>query len=546
MTIGVGIELGESAVRGAVVERRGSGARLTATAEVPCASVAELPSALQQLRKSLGASGPAVIGIPTSVAILAIVQPLVVQRDRAQLAVQFELQQYLPYDGAQAAWHAQWLARNGLTVPALVPALVAATKRSVLDERLEACRRAGVPIQAVTVGGVGAINLWIGRGTVAEATSRPAVLLRQDGPLLEWLLITSASVQIVSTTVADAGGSADRVVDAVAEAWAGLRETFEPSPQGGGTALASSAPPVMTAGVAARAAVWIYGDERLTALRDRLAQAMDCDVHALDPSKVMGIDASRAPHPERFVVACGLAWQGLGAASLPINLQGERDALRRVDSVKRIAWAVSAVSAAAAMGLAAHVMLTTLSRKQDALQVLMKQEQTYQSLRPEIRALTAKQSRVAHRLDQLMELSRRHSLVPDALERMIEALPDEVWLTKAELTKADDALTGGLEGHSLSFQGVTKLMDQLKSGVGWSIVKPLATTVTADQASGKELITFAVHCEQPLPLLTDETAGSAPAGETSKGDASKSSRPKPPAKSKAAAKPADARSGRKR
>jgi Tfp pilus assembly protein PilN len=275
-------------------------------------------------------------------------------------------------------------------------------------------------------------------------------------------------------------------------------------------------------------------------LRDRLASALGCEVQVLDPSHAMSVD-SRAPNAERFVSAAGLAWQGLGAASLPINLQGERDALRQVQAIQRLAWAVSAISAAAAIGLSAHVMFTTLARKRDGLQTLMKQEQTYQSLRPEIRTVIAQQGRLAHRVDQLTELSRRRSLVPEALERMVEALPDEVWLTKVELTKSDTELSGLLEGHSRSFQGVTKLMDQLKSAVGWSMVKPLATTVTTDQATGKELIAFAVQSGQPLPPVTDGGSAASPSGEAAAGSSTKPARAKPAAKSKSGAKPKGSR-----
>jgi hypothetical protein len=54
-------------------------------------------------------------------------------------------------------------------------------------------------------------------------------------------------------------------------------------------------------------------------------------------------------------------------------------------------------------------------------------------------------------------------------------------------------------------------MDQLKSSVGWSTVRPLATTVTTEPATGVELVAFTIQIHHkfrlsaPLPTRPGES-----------------------------------------
>ena len=114
MATSIGVELGATAIRAVKLEQVGTRIQLVSAVSVPWSgSDRELARAVGALRKQLAIKGPVTVGLPTGSVIVATVQPLVVNRARAALGVEFELQQHLPYDTAQAAWHYQWLSVNG-------------------------------------------------------------------------------------------------------------------------------------------------------------------------------------------------------------------------------------------------------------------------------------------------------------------------------------------------------------------------------------------------------------------------------------------------
>ena len=146
MAVAVGIELDAAALRGVVLEQSGPKIRLLAAHEAVCetSQTEALTRALSDVKRKLRISTPVILGVPSTSAILTTVHPLVVEPQRAALAVQFELQQQLPFDLTDAVWHYRWLAVcNGsaaVSAPAAsrgtqapVGALAAAIRRSVLE-----------------------------------------------------------------------------------------------------------------------------------------------------------------------------------------------------------------------------------------------------------------------------------------------------------------------------------------------------------------------------------------------------------------------------
>jgi len=120
MSVGIGIELGPAAVRAVVLEgvaRDPKGrVKVLSSRELTCetANPDALTQALIQLRRALSLTQPVVLGMPSTSAILTTVTPLIPNPHRASLAVQFELQQHLPFELADAMWHYRWLsAENG-------------------------------------------------------------------------------------------------------------------------------------------------------------------------------------------------------------------------------------------------------------------------------------------------------------------------------------------------------------------------------------------------------------------------------------------------
>jgi Tfp pilus assembly protein PilN len=194
-----------------------------------------------------------------------------------------------------------------------------------------------------------------------------------------------------------------------------------------------------------------------------------------------------------------------------------------------------------------------IGRRREWLQTLTKQEQTYQTLRPEVRALLRRQKQLEHRLHDLEELALARTLTIQAFQQITEALPDEIWLTKIEISKGPPAggaaqeggtIDGVLEGYSRSFQGVTRLMDQLKTTVGWTTVRPLSTSVATDPTTKDELIAFTVQVQQPLSVTKDAAPQGplpSPRGAKSRGT---QARPARSVERKPAKTPASSRAGK--
>ncbi len=509
MPISVGLELAETAVRGAALERRGSSARVVGCAEV--AWSASDPStwvpALKQIRSSLGIRQPVVLGLPTTRAILATVEPLIVNPRRESLAIAFELQQQLPYDASQAVWHYQWLSNNGRGGAGQSgSAIVAATKASLLDERIAACRQAGIAVQAAGVGGLALANLWMRQAGVAAISQRPSVLLRIDGRVAEWIVSTSSSLHVVPVSLA----SGDAAREQIAATWAGIKELAA-------GAAPSGEPPL----------VYVIDDPDAGLSSAELERLLGCPTKPWSPSQAVDGGSMDSRQLGKSAAACGLALQGLGVAALPINFLVERQQRQREQTVGRTTWTVAFLGALVAAALAGHAMLAMLDQRGAVLDALTEDEHRYQSLRPDIRAQLSRQARIQERLSQLDTLGRGRSLIAESMQRLVEALPADMWLTKLELTKDDNALAGIFEGYARSFQTVTKWMDQLKASVGWSSVKPIATTVTTDPGSGKELIAFAVQSQQPLAKIADATPEEPSKDKTAKRPARSGDAPKP-------------------
>lgn len=478
------MEVTSLVVRGVRLERRGSSLQVISSVEIPWSKTpgGGLLDALVSAHRALG-RGPAIVGLPTSAAIVTTVNPLIVNPQRASLAIEFELQQQLPYDVNQAVWHYQWLANghpSGQQSPRAKPsapvsvaprqAVVVAMKDAVLEEHLQVFRRTGFSIEAVGLTGVAAANLWLRQ----QDRPRHGAILHANEGLLEWIIIRPSWLQIQPVVASE-----DLAYDAVLES---LRESWDRVREGGG-----GAPEV----------VWLAGDaDLLLRLQEDLKRLLPCATERLVPTPTVTMDSGVVQDPPKFAVACGLALQGFRQAPLSLNFLIERRHLQRSQRIRRIAVGVNLVSVALTLILGAMGMLTTFQRRQEILQHLADQEHLYKMLRPEVRALMEQQQRQERWLDQLTVLRQHHGTIGRIVHELGQFLPQELWLTSLELAKGSQ-LSGTLSGHAGSFQAVTQLMDNLK-GHGWIDVKPLATTVTTDPATGKELVVFTIQGQVPL------------------------------------------------
>ncbi len=493
ITAGVGLEIAPGAVRAAVVERSEPRLRLADAYEEPCeaATPSAIVGALTRLRSRLPPASPVVLGIPGTAAILAGATPLLPNPRRAILAVEFEVQQLLPFPLTEAAWHFQWAGaddgrRSGLGArgagrvgrslspqpPAPSPerssgVVVAAMRRSLLEERLAWCRQAGLSVQAVSLTPLGTLNAL---RLIAPSPAAPVLVLRVlDEQSAEWILWGPGLLQVVPVTSPAADGLGPELVTS----WEGLR--------GHGPALPDR--------------VWGMG---ASAAWPRFAETFSQIGVTLQPWPVgEAIAMARSlDRPERFAAAVGLAAQAVGAARLSLNLLTSSQQQEQARQMHRVGTVASGLFGLAAVGLGLSGMLEVRQRRLGTLTLLEQREQLYQSLRPEVRSLIQHQQHLEQRTVQLERFVLQGAVLTKVLADVADALPDDVWLTTASWSKTDELIDGTLEGHANTFQDVTRFFDRLKTVARMTSVKPLSTSVTTQ--GERELIVFSVQIQRPI------------------------------------------------
>jgi len=523
--LGVGIELSASAVRAVVVERLGQGRAgalaLRGSCELPCdtSNPDALTQTLSHVRTTLRVAQPVVLGIPGTAAILTTVRPLVVNPRRSVLAVQFELQQHLPFDLADTAWHYQWLASSngqarrggsglrasgsGQAPPAPSPerfqgAVVAAMRRSLLEGRLSSCRRAGLPVRAVAINPVALLNAVQAQPGGPRAGAI-AVLNVTNEPMAEWIVWGGAHLEVVPAAspfpaVAGSSGAGSIGEEALRElgaSWETLRQQVRELPK----------------------TVWVIGSPELVAqLRDVFAARYGLEFTRADMTRAFGQGANQLEQPDRWAAAIGLALQGVGLSAIPLNLIADTQQDAWSQHVRRATLITSGVCAMATIGFGLNGMMEVRARRTRMLETLERQERLYQSLRPEVQTLLRRQQRLQERSAQLEQLVAERMVLAQVLAQVVAALPDSVWLTKFEGSN-DTGVAGMIEGRARSFQDVTRFLDQLKTVAAMTAVKPLSTNVITDDVTKKEVIAFSAQIERkPVPPSPDtgvEHAGTA-------------------------------------
>lgn len=525
MALGVGVELGPSALRAVIVERASFGGlkpplpsgvegraaplKLLAAREVPCetANAEALTRALTQLRQALPIQTAIVLGIPTTSAIVTTVTPLIPNPARSGLGVQFELQQHLPFGLAEAVWHYQWLSPNGTEkrsglwvggsgrlrqkfgpeprTPNPEPnreAIVAAMKRSLLEERLTCCRRAGLSIRAVAINGLATLNAWW-RDPSRRSPAEPTMLLHLiDDQTAEWVLVAPTVLRIVPVT----GSSAEALGQELLGGWEALRAESQSPPQRVWVSGQAASWPTLQQALTARGGVQVERYEESAVVTNAIADA--------------------TPLSGKFVTAIGLALQGVGLEGLNLNLLHDAQGREQTRLVRRVATVTTAISVVASVALGLAGMMELRHRRLRTLEALQQQERLYQTLRPDLRELLQRQQHLEHRIQQLERLAGQGTALTQLVAQTGQLLPDDVWVTKLEYAKSPlvgaataspaEGVEGLLEGRATSFQALTQFTDRLKGIGGIAAVKPLSTNVTTDAQTGKEVVVFAIQFQQ--------------------------------------------------
>lgn len=486
MGIGIGIAIEPTVVRAVRVERsRDQVSLLSAEEQAFDPSQAEaLTRALASLRQNLNIRQPVYLGLPSASALVTTLHPLVVNQPRAQLAVEFELQQQLPYKISDAAWHYQWvLAINGraevLPKPprqaALsarrfpeVSAMVAAVKQEVLLAHLTACRRAGLAVSGVSVAPIALLNACAAQRSATRAKTM-TVLYLQDPISAQWILWSADDVRVIPA----GASSPEALPQEIAASWQSIQAQW---PEAATTA-------------------WVVApDSAFAGISGALSES-GAQVQRFDPVQALGMRSIRPELAHRCAAAIGLALQAVSASRVCVNILSHAQRSLSMQWLRRASIGVSLVCALLILVLGANGMMSVQNQKAQLLKSFETREKRYQQLRPEVRNYLKRQQRLMQLSRQLQALLGASAAVPETLARAAEALPETVWLTKCELTQ-NSGVDILLEGRASSFQEVTQLMDGLKALKGVTGVKPLSSSVVPGSSTGKEIVNFSIQAQR--------------------------------------------------
>lgn len=488
----VGLDIASDAVRLLAVETAGGELRVTAAREQRCATDDNdaLTQALSQLRHAAGLARPVVLGLPSAAAILTTVTPLVVHAGRAELAVAFELQQDLPFALADTAWHYQWLAgttaRAGASArpdgdgaaPGPREAVAVAMRWPLLEDRLAACRRAGLEVAAVLPSPVAVYNAWRLR---AGARGGAVILRWVHERLAEWIVATDARWEVTAVSDQEGQGPGEFAAN-IAASWDALRAQYPDMPP----------------------AVWLLAPPQVSeAWRAALTSRGAGPLEPFEPLRAVKLPAgARIDAPERWASAVGLAAQAAGVAGAPVNLLAHDQRARQDRRVARTASWISLACLLFAAAAAGQGMVEAYRRQLGVLKSLEQQERAYQALRPEVRAMLQHQQDTERRLARLERLARGAAEVPQLLALTAQALPPRVWLDKMDLGR-DDRTYAVIEGRARTFQELTDFIERLKASGGIAEVRPLSTDVVPDPETAKETVGFSIQVQMaPEPAET--------------------------------------------
>lgn len=524
MGIGVGLELAPSQLRGVILSRSGRRLTLESALEIPCdtSDTEQLSRALTQIRKQLPIKQNVVLGISSNASILATVNPLIPTPARANYAVEFELQQYLPYDVSEALWHYHWLSNVSSSPskkPSKIPTqlsshsvVVAAIRENQIENQLQTLQRLGVSMRGVCIGSIAALNAWLyaQRNQPADTTEASSRLLLHiiDETTAEWINWSPQKIEVVPIAGAtqvniDSQVESNNLWTNISSSWNSLQVEHAQTPS----------------------TIWILGPSSATGDIARVINGPSVKFESFSAARIVNTGSAKLDDSQAWAASLGLALQAIDLAPIPLNLIQWRQRQQRVQTMGKYAWAVGGVSAAVAIGFGVQGMQVIHQQRASNLDHLEKQERTFRRLRPEIRDSLKSQLALERRMQQLQRIATGRAMMDEWLLEITKALPKSAWLTKLETsrdgqlisvqrtdrnrTKAnpnislllpsdEDVLVALLEGRAKEFRDVTYFLDRLKELKGMDTVKPLSSDVVINPENGKEEIRFIVQIRRSL------------------------------------------------
>lgn len=209
-------------------------------------------------------------------------------------------------------------------------------------------------------------------------------------------------------------------------------------------------------------------------------------------------DVSQWPQAQ-FGTAMGLALRGLVTSPIELNLLREEVNRHTERKALRLYGGGSLLLILGMLGIMVQAARSEYQKKASYLEEIKKTIKTYQSYEPKIKELELKNQLLKNQVSSLYGVLRQRQTWLDVFQRLEKFLSKEVWLISYEgtldLTSGSHDATAGIVrivGRSLSYQGVTEFVSNLKNSVQFTQVKPVSSNIKKSE-TGDEIVEFQVE-----------------------------------------------------
>ena len=198
----------------------------------------------------------------------------------------------------------------------------------------------------------------------------------------------------------------------------------------------------------------------------------------------LSVRSGKTESQAQFVTALGLALRGLVPCSIELNLLRDKVTKQLQRKSLQFYGGGAILLVLAILGTWVQTNRHSYEQKKAYLGELKKTLKIYQTYEPKIKELETKNETIQKRVKSLYKILQQRQVWLDGFDILQKLLPKAVWLTGYEgsvdiIPSSQDTTIGKISvtGRSLSYQGVTEFVTNLKNSIEFTHVKPVASNI---------------------------------------------------------------------
>ena len=415
------------------------------------------------------------------------VKLLQVKEEKLKQTMKFEAQNQIPFPLNEVAWDWSLLDRDKKITK---KAVIVAIKKNLVEDivlKLKAIKLSAALID------VSPIALYNSLSFNEDCDDRNLGLLLDVGAKASNLVIFKQgniwirSFPIASERIEEAGDQG------IEEFMGEIERSIEYySMQGAGESKEETKPDEL---------ILTGGGSLIEGLESKLASKFGLKTKVMDPFRKLRIskdifsDVQGGRLKNQLAVAVGLALRSLTPLRIEVNFLKEIMTESRLFTQKTIYARFSIAMAVLILASFSIFTRQDYSVKRIKMGKIDEMLEVYRTYEPKIKKMQASEDIVKEKINILYQVADSRAIWLDVLETTSEILPKELWIT--DLSGIVSLEKNGLgrldlDGRALSYQSVNNFVSSLKSSPSFKDVKPVSSSIEADEDTGEEIVRFSI------------------------------------------------------